>query len=232
MVDVSPQGAFLVALNNAFNAARANAPQANVGAGIPGLAAGGAENGPGSPGGPASVSIGGGAPGTATTGQSIANALLGGGGGAEAALAGPGGQQVFNALLTQRGESPERPDVPGGSVATLLALLTGGPLAIPGLIGSLVASDALGRPLDPSLLSVSGLAQLANDDSTPGVEFGGSINADGSFTPAISSPRAVGAGTFPAIRTGPRPSDRGIRDDRDLGPGRSPSRGDISNAGR
>ncbi|MGI9492767.1 MAG: hypothetical protein ACR2QF_10250 [Geminicoccaceae bacterium] len=166
MVDVSPQGAFLVALNNAFNAARANAPQANVGAGIPGLAAGGAENGPGSPGG--SVSIGGGTPGTATTGQSIANALIGGGAGAEAALAGPGGQQVFNALLTQRGESPERPDVPGGSVATLLALLTGGPLAIPGIIGSLVASDALGGPLDPSLLSVSGLAQLASDDSTPG----------------------------------------------------------------
>lgn len=106
----------------------------------------------------------GGVPGTATTGPSIANALLGGS--PQSVGAGPVSQQVANTLLGQRSDAPERPNVPGGSVGTLLALLTGGAAAVPGIFGSLVTSDALGLPPDPNLLSLTGLAQLA-DESDP-----------------------------------------------------------------
>lgn len=159
MVDItSPTAALLVALGNQRAAARQGRGQ-GVGSSVPGLPGFGTEAAPGAP---AVGSAGGGIPSTATTGQSVANALLGGTGGTGDEVA----QQVASVLLG-RTEPGERGDlgvgVTGGSVGTLLSLLTGGPLAIPGVLASLVGSDVLGLPPDTNLLSTTGLAQLIAD---------------------------------------------------------------------
>lgn len=161
----------------------------------------------------ASIGAGGGSvPGTATTGEGLARGIV------EGAI-NPGGATATSLFdrVERSGEGPERPSVPGGDIGTLLAVL-GGPTAALSIIPSLVASDALGMAPDPSLLSTTSLAELAmggGGDSTPGFSGSGAINADGTITPAISSPLAPGAGTFSPIRAGGIPErDRPERPER------------------
>lgn len=193
MVDISPQGQFLMALNNAFQAARSNAPQGNLGAGIPGVA-GGSEDGPGSPGGgaPAGVSIGGGVPGTALTGTGVANALIGGAPAASAEF-----QQVLNSAQGFQAGDRDRPggsDVTTGNPDFLKAMMLG-PLAPLAMLSMIVNSAEAGERFDSPF---------------PGGEFPGTgtlfqdtATGERGFTPAISSP--LGAGTPNTIRQGPIP---------------------------
>lgn len=131
MVDISPGAAFMLALNSAFNAAHANAPQGNLGAGIPGLAQAAAEQG-GAPGQIASGATGGTVGGTATTGTNALNSLLGGG----ATAGDPLTQQIAGTsnFLNATREPGERGDlgagVTGGDPRLLLAMLSGNPLAM------------------------------------------------------------------------------------------------------
>ena len=220
MVDITPSNALLAALSNQFAAAR-QGQTPGVGSAIPGLpGVASSESAPSVSG----ASLAGGIPATATTGQSVANSLLGGVGGTGDAIA----QQVAGTLLSQR-EPGERGDlgagVTGGDVGALLSIL-GGPAALFSIIPSLVASDAAGLPLDPSLLSATTLAELVSgtEDSSPGFsgEFGGALNADGSFTPAISS--TGGGGTANIIRRGVIGGSRGVfggRQESEIDRGRS-----------
>ena len=67
--------------------------------------------------------------------------------------------------VRQPGDRPERPRPGGGDIGALLSVL-GGPTAVPGIIGSLVASDAMGRSPDPSLLSATGVGRLISERSS------------------------------------------------------------------
>lgn len=164
MVDITSD-ALLAAIANQFaNARQGQSP--GVGSVVPGLVgAGVGEQGTVSP--AAVGSPGGGVPGTATTGPAVANALLGGGGGG---IGDAVSQQVAGTLLGRQ-EAGERGDlgagVAGGNIGALLSVL-GGIGAVPTILGSLIASDASGLPLDPSLLSTMTLAELVSGESDPG----------------------------------------------------------------
>lgn len=166
--------AFLRALSDAY-AASGLAPNAFT-AGAQGIPAGGTgvQGDSGGVVAPAATSaaLGGGAsvPGTATTGQSLLEEIVAGGVDPASAEA----ESLINRLRGIGGGEPgERGDlgagVMGGDVGALLSVL-GGPLAPATILASLVASDASGLPLDPSLLTASGLASLAAG-TDPG-EFG------------------------------------------------------------
>ncbi len=153
MVDITPGTALLAALQNQFNAARQGQGQGTNSL-IPGFAGSGEGADPSSIlsalGGGISA---GGVPGTATTGSSIANSLIGGSAGAGDPLA----QQVSLASGLGFREGGERGDlgagVTGGDIGMLLSTL--GPLAPLMLLGQIVSSaDAvagghtfLGSPL-------------------------------------------------------------------------------------
>ena len=152
MVDITPNTALLVALQNQFAASRANAPQGNLAAGIPALA--GQANGdaaapPGGPGGLATGAVGGGVPSTATTGQSVANALAG----AAPALVGGGLSQPDNnflANLPQRessvGFAPPAPGTAEGEIqpSVILSMLSGNPITMVASIARAIAGSREG----------------------------------------------------------------------------------------
>lgn len=181
------------------------------------------------------VGGGGSVPGTATTGQNILADIAAG-------TASPTDPLAGGTIFQGAGVPGEAGDlgasVTGGDLGTLMSVL-GGPTALLSILPSLVASDALGMPLDPSLLTTTSLAQLAfgggEGGAGAGTEFGGSINSDGSFTPAVSS--VGGSGGVNTIRSGAFPSlggnDDNQNDRRDTSPGPGPNRGTgPSNAGR
>ena len=156
-----PYVAFLSSIQDAF-AASGGSPNAftpgvqGIPSGVPGT--------PGDPGGgvaggvaPAGVGAGGASvPGTATTGQGILESIVAGGDPDVARRLLPG--SLFQTAPGEPGDLGA--GVTGGNVNALLSVL-GGPLAIPTILGSLVASDAMGLPPDPGLLSVPSLAQIA-----------------------------------------------------------------------
>lgn len=169
-----PYVAFLNALQDAYAASGLNPNTFTPGAqGVPGAAGQPASDaGGGTVAGGLGGGLGGGGasvPGTATTGPSLLEDILAGGD--PNALQTPGLVDRLRGL--EPSGIPERPDVPGGNLGALLSVI-GGVGAVPTLLGSLVTTDALGLPLDPSLLSATGLAQLASDDSTPGFGAAGS----------------------------------------------------------
>lgn len=198
MVDVAPNTALMIALGNAYNNARANAPRGNPTASIPGLGGAGAVEGIGAtPGVVAGSGVpGGSVPGTATTGDAVMDAILGGGAGGSDPVA----QQVAEAglRLGLGGSGPgERGDrgagVSGGDLRTFASIL-GGPTAIPSILANVVGNDVFG--FDPS---TSGLINnlLALEESEAGAS-GFGVNATGgepfSFDPGAN----VGAGNLPA----------------------------------
>lgn len=229
MVDVTPQMAFIAALQGQFNASR----QGGGGPvpGIPGLSGAGGNDPANTPGGLSGGITAGGVPSTATTGTSVANTLISGGGGSDALS-----QQVGNALIGR--EAGERGDlgagITGGDLGALLSILSG-PGAFATILGSLVASDAAGLPLDPSLLTPASLAGLAREEGSQGIGSQGIAFAD----------RDTGRSSFNTdtgnVLTSPGTNNvgaAGIRfSDRDRfgpsSPGRGLSRGTgRSNAGR
>jgi hypothetical protein len=225
MVDISPGTALLVALQNQFASSRANAPQGNLGAGLPGLTApGGAEQG--SPGGPAAAigAVGGGVPTTATTGQSVANAL--GGGASSLSLSDPVLQQVernfFNQRDTFSGERPPAPGTVGGDVSpgVILAMMSGNPLTLPIAVARAIAAQG----------GADTIAGGAGQDFGTAPGFGLSESSDtlGASLPATTVFDPVSR--FSALPDGGRLG--GFGDRSSFGAGSSPRRGDISNAGR
>lgn len=207
MVDIAPGAAFLLALKNAFDAARANAPRGNTGVGIPGISDAADQGTPSLPGQVAGSSIGGlggGVPGTAPTGQNALVPALGGGEPAGTLtplpLRQPDTVNALNFGPRQNVREPgERGDqgagVTGGNLNMLLAVLSGNPLAM-----GLAASRA-----------------VAGQDR----ETGGAILSDGRRVPAQD--RTVAPGTLTGrdvvgnIRVGndrggsSREADRGVR---------------------
>ena len=137
MVDISPGTALLAALQAQFSAARQGQNQ-GVGSSIPGLGGGDAGNAlNATPGSLATPSLGGGV-GSATSGQSLANSLIGG--------APAGGDPLARQVSTDffgsnEGGQPERPDITGGDADMLAAIGMLGPLAVPLLLGQIVSQD-------------------------------------------------------------------------------------------
>ena len=112
----------------------------------------------------------------------------------------------------QDSSRPERPKVGGGDIGALLSVM-GGPAAVPGIIGSLVTSEAMGRRPDPSLLSLGGGMRLIRDGNQ-----GRALSA--------SDARSINR----RAEREDRSANRSLREGR--GSGASPRRGDVSNAGR
>ncbi len=180
-----PYVAYLTALQDAY-AASGEGPNAFVpGAqGVPALGqAAGAGEGPGGIGGIGGIAGGVGAggasvPGTATTGANLLDAIVTGGLPATSPAAAP---LARRGLLPGEESTADRAGRGGGDVSTLLGLLSGGILAVPATLGSLVLSQAAGLPPSTGLLSAGGLAELAGlDGSTPGfgasgVDLGGAV---------------------------------------------------------
>lgn len=182
-----------------------------AGGGTPNAFAPGAQGIPGQPGaagdaassvaaGPAAAGIGSGGasvPGTATTGQSILENIMTGG----IDPGSPDQVSLVDRLRGFNGEPGERGDlgtgVTGGDVGALLSVL-GGPFASASILSSLVASDALGMDLDPSLLSANSLLELAQvqaeNESSPGFSADATGGTPFSFDPGVN----VGAGNLPA----------------------------------
>jgi hypothetical protein len=156
VVDITQGQALLAALQAQFNAARQGTGQGTSST-IPGLpGSGGDDGGVGGVNALAGISPGG-VPGTATTGQSIVNSLIGG-----APLGGdPLAQQVFNSpnfatLFGGGGGSGEDvagnqadlAQITGGNADVAMAALTGNPLLMAAALGLGISGQG-DRPGDP-----------------------------------------------------------------------------------
>lgn len=216
MVDISPGTALLIALGNQFAASRANAPQGNLGAGLPGLTGQNGEGSPGSPGGLAAGAVGGGVPSTATTGSSVANALAGGGGLGGLSAGDPLAQQVernfFNQRETFSGQGPPAPGTAEGEIspAVMAAIMSGNPIAMALAVSRAVAGQ--GEPADIGTQGIPFAERETGQDA-----FGRTTGLQPAPSNNIGS---LGISFADRDRFGP------------AGPGRSPSRGTVSNAGR
>lgn len=177
-----PYVAFLSSLQDAYAASGGPSNTFTPGAqGVPGAAPGTADPGGvggGIAGGAAGVGGGGASvPGTATTGAGILESINSG----QLPVSSPSANDLVDRLFGGGGEPGERGDlgagVTGGDLETLLAVL-GGPASMPLILASLVMSDAMGLPPDPSLLGTTSLADLA---------FGGGDPADVGLTRDITT---------------------------------------------
>ena len=144
MVDITPSQALLAALQGRFDAARQGQGRGTNSL-IPGLPGGGEGTDSGSvigALGSGGISAGG-VPGTATTGSSIANSLIGGGAGAGDPLA----QQVSLASGLGFREPGERGDlgagVTGGDADLLMSILSGNPLLMAAMAAQAVSGQGL-----------------------------------------------------------------------------------------
>ena len=187
MVDLTAGTALLAALNEQFNAARQGQPPGRS-ALIPGLAGVEGQQSPGALNALAGISPGG-VPGTATSGSSLQNSLIGGTASATDPLAQSVSDAIGNTFGDNRepGEQPERPTVAGGNADVLLSILTGNPLLMAAVLGDAISGQSnfgvnsadLSNAQPPG--SISGFGIESSSNLPGGLSFGGSSFGGSSF---------------------------------------------------